>query len=1045
MRRPSLKFLACMSIFLFSLNMTVFSQSSEQIDKLFEKLEWRNIGPANMGGRTVDIDVVESKPWIIYAAMGPSGVWKSENNGITWDPVFDKESTVSVGDVTICQFNPDIVWVGSGEATTRNSVTIGDGVYKTNDAGKTWKNMGLKNTRHISRIVIDSDNPDIIYVAAQGHLWGPNEERGVYKTSDGGKTWQKVLYINKNTGIADLAIDPSDGKILYAAAWDYQRFPYFFYSGGPGSGIYKSLDGGENWARLVKGLPEGVLGRIGLAVSRSNPNVVYALIEHKDGGIWRSEDKGESWKRTCDNKTFITVNFRPFYYSQIRIDPRDDKVVYVFSGGAYVSKNMGKKFKAISSGTHSDHHALWIDPENPKHLIDGNDGGIDITYDSGKNWHAIKHMAVAEVYQIGFDFQKPYHVFCGLQDNGVWGGPSATYDSAGIVNDDWYVLDVMGDGFFVKPDPSDHNIIYGNYQMNGLTRVDKRIGLGRGIRPEASIHEPVYRFNWNSPIHISPHDPKTVYTGGNFLFRTHNGGQNWEIISPDLSTNDPEKQKDSGGVITMDNTGAEIHCTILTIAESPVQKGVIWCGTDDGNVQITRDDGKSWENVVENIPGLPENTWCSRIEASHFEVGTAYAAFDGHRMDDYSTYLYKTNDFGKSWISIKSGLPFGWVHVIREDIRNENLLFVGTEFGIFASLDQGKTWFSLKNDMPTTAVRDIAVHPRENDLIIGTHGRGIWIMDDISPLQEFSNDVLNSKMHLFSIRPDTQFYASASRESFSRPVFSAKNPPYGLTITTYFKDKPEERPEIFIRNPEGEKIYEMKLRKKAGMQRNTWNLQYVPKTKDGKLVKPTGFGMASLPLASPGEYEIELSVGGNTLAKKGIVHPDPRFEFNEKDRAAQRDSQVELIVLSKKMGLAVTRTRVIGKRLDKVNEEFEKKDGITEEVYDALKKFEKKFSILEDKVTPKGIGYRGSMEMALRGGPVGGSYSMMVMFLGMDVSGYPSPITDTQSDFLKELTVAVNELVDTFNKFITIDISELNELLTQHDLSTLRAPEEIVL
>jgi photosystem II stability/assembly factor-like uncharacterized protein len=646
-----------------------------------------------MGGRTVDIDVVESKPWIIYAAMGPSGVWKSENNGISWAPVFDKESTVSVGDVTICQSNPDIVWVGSGEATTRNSVTIGDGVYKTNDAGKTWKNMGLKNTRHISRIVIDSDNPDIVYIAAQGHLWGPNEERGVYKTSDGGNTWQKVLYINKNTGIADLAIDPSDGKILYAAAWDYQRFPYFFYSGGPGSGIYKSVDGGDNWVRLVKGLPEGVLGRIGLAVSRSNPDVVYALIEHKDGGIWRSEDKGESWKRTCDNKTFITINFRPFYYSQIRIDPSDDKVVYVFSGGAYISKDMGKKFKAISAGTHSDHHALWIDPENPKHLIDGNDGGIDITYDGGKNWHPIKHMAVAEVYQIGFDFQKPYHVFCGLQDNGAWGGPSATYDSAGIVNDDWYVLAVMGDGFFVKPDPSDHNIIYGNYQMNGLTRVDQRIGRGRGIRPEASLYEPVYRFNWNSPIHISPHDPKTVYTGGNYLFRTRNGGQNWEIISPDLSTNDPEKQKDSGGMITMDNTGAEIHCTILTIAESPVQKGVIWCGTDDGNVQITQDDGQSWENVVENIPGLPKNTWCSRLEASHFEAGTAYAAFDGHRMDDYSTYLYTTNDFGKSWKSIKSGLPFGWVHVIREDIRNKNLLFVGTEFGIFASLDRGRTWF----------------------------------------------------------------------------------------------------------------------------------------------------------------------------------------------------------------------------------------------------------------------------------------------------------------------------------------------------------------
>jgi photosystem II stability/assembly factor-like uncharacterized protein len=395
------------------------AQNAESIGDLYEKMDWRNIGPAIMGGRTVNIDVVEKEPWIIYAAIGPSGVWRSVNNGITWEPVFHKETTVSVGDVTVSQSHPDIIWVGTGEGTSRNSVTIGDGVYKTEDAGKSWKNMGLEESRHISKILINPGDPNIVYVAALGHLWGPNEERGVYKTIDGGKTWKKVLYINENTGIADLAMDPSDSLILYAAAWEHQRFPYYFYSGGPNSGIFKTSDGGESWQRLEKDLPQGILGRIGVAVSRSNPDVVYALIEHEDSGIWRSEDKGKSWKRTCDNETYERVNFRPFYYSQIRIDPQDDKRIYVFSGGAYVSDDMGERFRAISGGTHPDHHDIWIDPHNSLHLIDGNDGGIDITYDGGKNWHPIQHMALAEVYQIGYDMRKPYYVYCGLQDNGL--------------------------------------------------------------------------------------------------------------------------------------------------------------------------------------------------------------------------------------------------------------------------------------------------------------------------------------------------------------------------------------------------------------------------------------------------------------------------------------------------------------------------------------------------------------------------------------------------------------------------------------------------
>jgi len=1020
----------------FSLN--AHAQNAEEIGKLFEKINWRCIGPAVMGGRTVDIDVVEKTPWIIYAAIGPSGVWKSENNGITWKPVFHKENTVSVGDIAVVQSQPKIIWVGTGEATCRNSVTIGDGVYKSIDSGKTWKNMGLEETRHISRIVVDSQNPAVVYVAAMGHLWGPNEERGIFKTNDGGETWEKVLFVNQDTGFADLAIDPSDSQILYAAAYDHRRLPYYFSSGGPGSGLYKTTNGGKTWKKLTKDLPEGVMGRIGIDVSRSNPDVVYVLIEHEDGGIWRSEDKGETWTRTCDDSTYKRVNFRPFYYSQIRIDPSDDKVVYVFSGGTFVSKDMGKKFKAISRGTHPDHHALWIDPSNPLHLIDGNDGGIDISYDGGKNWHAIQHMALAEVYQIGVDMRNPYYVYCGLQDNGSWGGPSASLDSAGITNDDWYTVG-GGDGFYAQIDPTDANTIYRNSQMNGLSRYDMRIGRSKTIKPMALQEEPPYRFNWNSPILISPHDPKTVYTGGNFLFKTTNGGHSWEIISPDLSTNDPEKQIDSGGPITLDNTGAEIHCTITTISESPVVPGIIWCGTDDGNVQVTRNGGRTWKNVVENIPDLPPNTWCSRVEASHFDPSTVYAAFDGHRTADYGTYVYKTSDYGETWISITANLPFGWVHVIQEDLKNKNLLYVGTEFGIFASLDGGESWFSLKNNLSTVAVRDIIVHPRENDLIIGTHGMGVWIIDNISPLQEMSREVFESDFHLFSIRPTTQFLRSSRGESYSSKVYVAKNPSYGMIFVAYFKTKPEEKPQVFIKDRRGETIFNLDLMKKEGLQRKTWNLQFIPKTKDGKKIAPTGMGFVAAPFVSPGEYTVEMVVGEQKMEKKGLVYPDPRFWMIEKDRVAQNESMVEIMVLSRKMNLSITSARKIRKQLDKLNETLSEKGDIKNAVQKAVERFDTRFAELEEEIVPKDMFYRGSMETALRGGHL----NIQVMFLGMSISAYPSAPTETDLIQLKELTKIVNGMVDEFNEFIRTDIPRLNEILEKNDIKPLKAPKEI--
>lgn len=1036
-----MKWCGILFILLFFFNLSLIQgQSEEEMSDLWEKLSWRCVGPAAMGGRTVDIDVVKEKPWIIYAAIGPSGVWKSENDGTTWEPVFHKENTVSVGDIAVSPSHPEIVWVGTGEATCRNSVTIGDGIYKSIDGGKTWQNRGLEETRHISRIVVNPGDPNIVYVAAMGHLWGPNPERGIYKTLDGGKTWKKIFYVDENTGIADLVMDQSDSLTLYASSYEHRRLPYYFSSGGPGSGIYKTTDGGMTWEELTKDLPKGIKGRIGIDVSQSHPQVVYALIEHEDGGIWRSEDKGKTWERKCDNETYERVNFRPFYYSQIRVDPNNPNVVYVFSGGSYRSSDGGETFKPISQGTHSDHHALWIDPSNSLHLIDGNDGGIDITYDGGKNWRPIQHMTLAEVYQVGFDTANPYRVYCGLQDNGVWGGPSATLDTGGITNGDWIKVG-GGDGFFCEVDPVEPHIVYANSQMNGLYRYNLKLRRSQSIKPVAPLREPPYRFNWNSPVHISPHNPQIIYTGGNYLFRSLNRGHSWEIISPDLSTNDPQKQKDSGGPVTLDNTGAEIHCTITTISESSVKKGVVWCGTDDGNVQVTKDGGKTWNNVVKNIPHLPSHTWCSRVEASHFDAGKAYAAFDGHREDDYRPYVYKTEDYGKTWTSIKGNLPFGWVHVIREDLKNPNLLFVGSEFGIFASLDNGQNWFSMKNDLPTAAVRDIAIHPREHDLIIGTHGRGIWIMEDISPLQEMTEEVRQSDFHLFSPHPVTQFWLSSSRESFSPPVYAAKNPPYGMILNAYLKEKAKERPQIFIKDSRGKTVFEIRLSVKKGLQRHVWNLRHVPETEEGIKVVPSATGFSLLPFVYPGEYTVEMKVGEETMVKRGTINPDSRFSFSKHAWESQIQAQSRVIVLSKKMGLAVTSVKKIRRELKKLDEVLKEKEKVSSEVNSALEDFENPFQNLEERIIPKGIGYRKSMEVALRGG----SLSQQVMFLGMSVGGYPSAPTETELFQLQDLEERVNKLVEELNELIEKDISSLNQILRDHDLKTLRIPKKVSL
>ncbi len=1024
----------------------------------------RNIGPANMGGRTVDFAVPLSNTSVIYAAVGPSGLWKSVNNGITWEAVFDKESTVSVGAVAVSQSHPDIVWVGTGEATARNSVAIGDGIYKSEDAGRTWKNMGLKETRFISRIVTDPDNPDIVFIAAQGHLWGPNEERGVYKTLDGGKTWKKVLYVNADTGACDLAMDPSNSRVLYAGMWDHRRWPYYFRSGGEGSGLYKTTDGGETWKKLGGGLPGGVVGRIGVDVCRSKPNVVYALIEHQNGGLFRSDDKGETWTRACDKRTYDQINFRPFYYSRLTVDPTNDLVVYVYSGQNYVSRDGGKTFEVISRGTHPDHHALWVNPWNPNHLIDGNDGGIDISYDGGKSWYAVESQAWAEVYQVGYDMRDPYQVNVGLQDNGNWQGPSNSKDRAGILNLHWFPTG-GGDGFYAQIDPQDPDTLYRNLQMGGIERHNTRTGDVQAIKPVAPLDEPPYRFNWNSPILISPHHPQVVYFGGNFLFKTTDRGRSWVKISPDLSTNNPTKQKDSGGPITADNTGAEIHCTILTISESPLREGLIWVGTDDGLVHVTRDGGRTWENVTRNIKGLPaEDNWVTRVEASHFDEAVAYITISRHQVDDFKPYIFKTKDYGKTWAALSSNLPeVGYLHVVREDLENPNLLFVGSEFGLFFSFDGGKNWIPYRQNFPTVAVRDIQIHPRERDLIVGTHGRGVWIIDDIRPLEKLTPEVLAGEAALFEIRPATMWATKSSSDMYGSPGYAAENPVPGAYIHYYLKPGEKKSPKVklAIYDQEGREVRNLTASGEPGLHRIVWDLREShPSGIDleamaagmmsgfgggaargaGSAVsggqratgmgRAMGFGGGFTPLALPGEYRAVLEVDSKKFEKVFTVRADPEQDIPLEERKLNQKAARQAVELLSQMSRLLSRVNSLSSRLAELETALKSIKSLDAAVPEKIKTIRGKLGEIEKMFgrSPEGqTGYRQPVEVALRGGRL----PEQMMRLAGEITRYPGAPTQTALDRIEEFKKLLEPWPGKLDEIVEKDIAELNALLVE--------------
>ena len=911
----------------FLLATSVLAQGTHEA--ALKNLKFREIGPAIMGGRVDDFAVVESDPRIIYVGSAAGGVFKTVNAGASWTPIFDDQPNSTIGDIALAPSDPSIVWVGTGEPNNRQSASWGNGIYKSMDAGKTWTNMGLKDTQSIGRVVIHPGNPNIVYVAALGHLWGPNKERGVFKTSDGGATWTQSLYINDDTGVSDIAIDPLSPNTLYAAAYQRRRTVFGYNGGGPDSGIYKTVDGGAHWTKLTKGLPTtGDIGRCAVEVYRKNPNIVYVLVENNaQGGIYRSEDKGFTWTRMS------ATNPRPSYYSQVRIDPNSDQKVWVLGAPLYLSEDGGKTFREDRwPKIHSDFHAMWIDPADSDHIILGSDGGITVTYDSGRSWDYLNNLPLAQFYEIAYNMEKPYRVCGGLQDNYSWCGPSGSLQTQGIANDEWINVG-GGDGFDTKLDPNDPNIVYTESQDGNLLRRDLRTGESRSLRPlEDNDKAPRYRFQWNSPVVLSSHDSKTLYYGGNYLFKSTNRGDSWTRLGPDLTTGvDRDKLPILGKVPDKDtlsrHDGVQNYPCATTVAESPVRAGVLWVGTDDGNLQVTRDDGKTWTNVVGKVPGLKKGAYVAKVEASHRDEGTAYVAFDNHRADDFAIYLYMTTDFGQTWKRITDGIPeeAGTLHVVREDPRNPNLLFAGTEFGLFVSFDRGAKWEKMRNGLPTVPVDDIAIHPRDHDLILGTHGRSIWIMDDITALEQMSDNVLSADLHLFDMRSGTSFHIANFKGFTGTREFIAANPPYGVVIDYYLKAKLEGRNpvKITVTDKAGNKIRELTGPGDAGINRVNWDLRYDSPAQPPRVNRPGGtaqpgenaeeevaagggrgggggggggpFGFANRgPLVDPGEYNVAIAAAGKNESKSVAVEEDPRITLAATDRAKRRQALTKL-------------------------------------------------------------------------------------------------------------------------------------------------------
>jgi len=878
----------------------------------------RQIGPAEMSGRITSIDAVANNTRILYVGTAGGGIWKSTNAGTTFNPIFDKYCQ-SIGWLAVDQKNPETVWVGTGESNMRNSVGVGCGLYKTTDGGSNWRNLGFDSSEHISKVIIDPKNSDVVYVAVPGALWSDSKARGLYKTTDGGKTWKKILYTDVKTGCADIAIDPKNSDVLYASMWQFRRTPHSFSSGGKGSALYKSTDAGKTWKKIQKGIEEGELGRMCIAISPTEPNKVFLVAESKNTALYASNDGGENWEKTSATQN---VTWRPFYFSLIVVDPTDPKRVYRPGLEFCFSDDGGESWKQASfegGWVHSDHHALWIDPNNNSHLILGTDGGVYQSLDRGVSWTMFKNLPVSQFYHVAYDMQSPYYVYGGLQDNGSWFAPSASV--GGIENKDWTNCG-GGDGFWVQPDRGDSNICYSESQGGDVIRYNKATNESKDIKPYPLPGEPKLRFNWNTPIMTSPTNPNTLYVGAQYLYRSKNKGQTWEKISPDLTTNDKKKQEqEKSGGLSVDNSGAENHCTIFSICESPKEENIIWVGTDDGNVQVTTDGGKTWAKVNGAIGGMPAGTWCSSIEASSYDKNTAFATFDGHATGDMKPHVYKTTNLGKNWTSVTTNDIKGFAHKVKQDTKNENLLFVGTEFGLFMSFDAGKSWIQYKAKVPPVAVRDIAIHPVTNDLILATHGRGVIILDDITPLRSFSQDVLEKDM---AFLPSKTSYIGSDRfgGAFPDGGYSGDNPDEDLTLIYYLKKRiTQGSVKMEVYDAQDKLITSLPASKRKGINQASWNLRVKP-PRVAKGVKADFAGFIG-PYAGEGTYKFKIVVNDKMIEKTIDLKYDPKAKIPLEDKKLQREATMKIFSMHEDLAFLSERIRAVGDtayaRADKMN------------------------------------------------------------------------------------------------------------------------------
>ncbi len=999
-------------------------------------LEWRLVGPTIMGGRVADLAVVESDPSTFYVGTATGGVWKTINAGTTFEPIFDDQPTASIGDVTVAPSNPNVVWVGSGEPQNRQSSPWGMGVFRSTDAGRTWTHLGLENTHHISRIQVHPRNPDVAYVAAVGHLWGPNPERGVYRTTDGGASWDHVLYVDENTGTIDLAMDPNDPMTLFAAMYQRQRTLGGFNGGGPGSGIYRTLDGGDNWTEMTEGLPEGDMGRIGLDIFRGNSNMVFAIVEadkrvpgqgfggfggggnpDAKNGIYRSTDRGETWEKISN------TNNRPMYYSQIRVDPTDSERIYLGGSNLFRSSDGGRNFTPdAAAGVHSDHHALWIDPSNSDHLILAGDGGVSVSWDRSDNWRQLMNLPLAQFYEIGVDNREPYHVCGGLQDNGSWCAPSDTWSNQGIRTRDWYNIG-GGDGFFTVMHPTEP-VVFAESQGGNIMRVNlvtheqlRMRPIGRPVmNDEGEEDMPEFRFNWDSPILLSTHDDNTVYHGGNVVFKTTDMGQSWEQISDDLTKAIDRDElfimgvKGSEGMMSR-NDGTSTFGNLVSLAESPLDADVLYAGSDDGNLHVTRDGGTNWANVAADMPGLPDQAYITRIVASHADAGTVWAAADDHRNDNFAPYVYVSNDFGQTWRSITTGLPDGWsMNAIAQHPRAANLLFAGNEVGIYFSIDAGDSWHPLRNNLPTVPVDDITIQARENDLVIGTHGRGAWIMDDITPLEHMSQAILASNVHLFPAQSAVA-YNTWTPQGWTPGVWVAPNPAAGARIRYWLGSELEAeemvaaeegddmdqpvagsgpngqdnvtprrtgmidrsadnggKATITIVGSDGNVIRELEGGGSRGLHEVIWDLRVEPAYEQqgggggfGGFFRGAG---AQGPRVLPGTYTVRLDAGGETLETTVEVRLDPRVEISRSDLMARQEAMHRSFLLAGPVHDASEAIGDMREQLDAIGDQLDAHDDAPETLGDEVDAIREELDEINDDLgdARSGAGARGGIE-----------------------------------------------------------------------------------